>query len=290
MLTRMPSLDGTTANVTGTFNAPAAGSEGTKLTLSLAPVTDPGSADVLQYSFDCGDGKGFSNPSSLNSRACTPSDNGTINVRGRVQDDDGMGTIYSAAIAVANLAPTATLVQPKPVNEGSPFTLALTKPMDAPADQASLQYALTCPGAPDGAFGSATSVSCPTTDNGAYQIRGIVRDKDGASTIYQGAVTVLNVAPTVVIDGFNEPSNSRTRTVMLHFTDPNPNDGFPNQANRWLVRVDWGDGTGAQGFFQQLPQLVFGHDYTAAGNWSIQITVTDKDNGSGVTIVKTKTK
>lgn len=291
-LTSTATTTATIANVapTGTFNAPASAAEGAKLTLSLAPVSDPGSADVLQYSFDCGDGKGFSNPSSLNSRACTPADNGTLSVRGRVQDDDGMGTVYTASIAVANLAPTATLVQPKPVNEGSPFTLALTKPMDAPADLASLQYALTCPGAPDAPFGSSTSVSCPTTDDGTWLIRGIVRDKDGASTMYQGAVTVLNVAPTVVIDAVNEPTNSRSRTVQFHFTDPNPGDGLPAQGNRWTVRVEFGDGLTTIGSYPQGASITQTRTYSAAGSYTILITVTDKDNGSGTATVKTKVK
>ena len=45
-----------------TFAAPATGLENTKVIVALTGVSDPGSADVLQYAFDCGDGKGLRSP------------------------------------------------------------------------------------------------------------------------------------------------------------------------------------------------------------------------------------
>lgn len=276
---------------TGTFNAPPSSAEGLKLTLALAPVTDPGTADVLSYSFDCGDGKGFSAPSPVSSRPCTPADNGTLAVRASVQDDDGGVTQYAASITVTNVAPTASFVLPRPVDEGSPYTLALTKPSDAPGDVASLQYAFTCvTGGPDSPFGGQTSYGCGTTDNGTPQVRGIIRDKDGGSTVYTGSVSVLNVAPTIVMELVQEPPTSRFRAVRFHFTDPGLNDGFPSQGNRWQVTVTWGDFAQDVGYFAQGQSIGASHTYSAANTWSIQITVRDKDGGATVTTVKTKVK
>jgi PKD repeat protein len=108
--------------------------------------------------------------------------------------------------------------------------------------------------------------------------------------MYQGAVTVLNVAPTVVIDAVNEPTNSRSRTVQFHFTDPNPGDGLPAQGNRWTVRVEFGDGLTTIGSYPQGASITQTRTYSAAGSYTILITVTDKDNGSGTATVKTKVK
>src|SRR5206468_3901472 len=138
----------TIANVApvGSFNAsPNPASEGVKLTLSIQSVVDPGTADLIQYAFDCGDGKGYSALGTINSRSCNPADNGSLTVKGKVQDDDGGVSEYTGSVTVNNVAPTATFGSPaKAVNEGSAFTLSMSNPKDVNADLPGLQYAFDC--------------------------------------------------------------------------------------------------------------------------------------------------
>ena len=117
-----------------TFAAPAAtGLENTKVIVALTGVSDPGSAHVLQYAFDCGDGKGYGALTATNNRPCVPADNGALAVKAKVQDDDGGVTEYTGVVNVTNVGPTATFNYPgKTVPEGSHFMIALTKPVDAP--------------------------------------------------------------------------------------------------------------------------------------------------------------
>ena len=73
---------------TATFVVPtSAVPEGSPFAISLTNPTDPSSADVaagFSYAFDCGAGYGAFGAS--NSANCTPSDNGTLQVKGKIKD------------------------------------------------------------------------------------------------------------------------------------------------------------------------------------------------------------
>ena len=105
----------------------------------------------------------------------------------RTSDGSAVAT-DTAQVTVANVAPTATFVAPATVFAGNPFTLALTNATDAaPADRPVLEYAFDC-GDGYGAFGSASTRSCPTDDTGTIAVRAKVRDDDGGVTEYTGTV------------------------------------------------------------------------------------------------------
>ena len=82
---------------TATFAAPATALAGFPFTLALTSPQDPSKADTdagFATSFDCGDG-------TFNASAsCTPSDVGTLTVRGEIQDKDGGASVYSARVTV----------------------------------------------------------------------------------------------------------------------------------------------------------------------------------------------
>ena len=83
-----------------------------------------------------------------------------------------------AQVTIANVPPTATFEAPATVFAGNAFTISLTNATDAaPADRPVLQFAFDC-GNGYGAFGTATSRSCPTDDTGTITVRGKVRDDD----------------------------------------------------------------------------------------------------------------
>src|SRR2546429_6138419 len=64
---------------------------------------------------------------------------------------DGGFTDYTAAIQVNNVPPTATLLAPATVNEGSTFSVALTNPLDPSSvdTAAGFHYAFAVDGASD---------------------------------------------------------------------------------------------------------------------------------------------
>ena len=188
------------------LNAPTPVNEGTAISLSLNGVTDPSSVDAtsLHYAFDCGTGTGYSastygGASANNTFSCPTDDNGTRTVKGKVFDKDGgVSAERSTTVQIDNVAPTATFNAPSPVNEGSNIALSLDNADDTSTvdKNAGFTYAFDC-GAGYGAFGSTSSASCPTTDNGTRTVKGKIRDKDNGVTEYTSSVQINNVAPTI---------------------------------------------------------------------------------------------
>lgn len=201
-----------------TFVAPAGASEGESFTLDLTGGSDPSEADEaarLTYTYDCGDGAGFTTSSS-----CLTTDNGTRAVQGKVTDKDGGSRIYQGSVVVANVAPTADLTAPTAVAEGDTITLTLGSADDVSDVDiaAGFSYAFDC-GTPAGygTFGAANTVDCPTTDDGSRTVGAKIRDKDGGVRPYMASVTVSNVKPTAV---FTAPTAVNEGTsISLALTD-----------------------------------------------------------------------
>ncbi|HEV3479688.1 MAG TPA: hypothetical protein VG144_09585, partial [Gaiellaceae bacterium] len=192
---------------TATFNAPESVNEGSSIALSLTNPSDPSSVDTaagFEYRFSCDDGDTWSAWSSNNSASCSTTDNGTRSVKGEIRDKDGGVSTYRASVTVDNVAPTATFNAPEAVNEGSNINLSLTDVVD-PGSADTHEYRFSCDGTTWTEWGSTSSHSCATNDNGTVQVRGQVRDDDGGvSDVYSDSVTVNNVAPTAT---FNAPES-----------------------------------------------------------------------------------
>jgi probable HAF family extracellular repeat protein len=270
----------------GTFNAPTTALENTKLFLSIGAVNESGSADVIEYAFDCGDGRGYGLWTATNNRPCTPADNGTFTVRGKIRDDDGGENEYTATIAVENAAPTATFSVNSPVNEGSFYGIILSKPSDAPGDASTLRFAFDCgSGTGYGAFGSTLTMNCPGPDGPRlYAVRAKIIDKDGGSTEYAGSASILNVAPSV--QGLQILSQSSIGkkpgpdvTIGFNFTDQGNDDAVTTAG--WAYTITWGDGTTTTG--NDFPGRVISQDhrYPQPGRYSVMVEVRDKDGGVG---------
>jgi len=92
---------------TATFVVPTTVDVFSPIPLALMGANDPAAADVLSFAFDCGSGFGPAGASS--SASCPTSQLGTRTVRGRVADDDGGSTEYTATVAVVDrVAPTGS--------------------------------------------------------------------------------------------------------------------------------------------------------------------------------------
>ncbi|WP_376792823.1 PKD domain-containing protein, partial [Thermoflexus sp.] len=260
--------------------APASSPEGTPITLT-ASATDPSPADVSAgFTFTWTvqkDGAPFAAGSGT-SFGFTPDDNGTYTVILEAMDKDGGVGSTLVAIAVFNVAPTATFNAHSSVDEGSAFSLSLTDPFDPSTVDAAagFRYAFDCgDGSGYGGFSNAYTVSCPTSDNSVRTVRGKIRDKDGGETEYTATVTVNNVPPAVTAPS-NQTANEGTPSVfdLGAFSDPGAD-------SPWAVAVGWGDGQSESFQVFSTGFLTRSHTYADSGVYTVTVTVTDKDGGFG---------
>jgi single-stranded DNA-binding protein len=268
-----------------TFNSLASVNEGSSFTLSLTSASDPSTADAaagFQYKFDCGDGSGYGAYGSSNSATCPTNDSGTRSVTGKIKDKDGGEREYAASVTVNNVAPSATFSHNGPVDEGSSFTISLADPSDPSSvdTAAGFQYAFNC-GSGYAAYGSATSRSCPTTDNGVRAVKGKIKDKDGDEREYTGSVTVVNVAPMITnvtaSDTFAGSLVFMTSSISTYFTDPGSADTWTNLLNFSDGGTESGTSPTAQG--GDAYKFTLTHSFATPGCKTVMSKVTDDDGG-----------
>jgi hypothetical protein len=183
-------------------------------------------------------------------------------------------------------ARSVTLTLPEIVNEGD--TVALKSEVGARAMP--VRYPVTIDwgdgAAPEEAYVRPNS-STPGAyliegrhvyaDNGDWEVRLATRPDYGDRTLARQMVKVRNVAPKVTIKRCEVGSRDVVR-VEASVTEPGVND-------RPLAEVLWGDG--AAEFLKVAPvtggewEAVGKHAYPKDGVYTIEITVTDKDEGMG---------
>jgi hypothetical protein len=116
----------------------------------------------------------------------------------------------------------------------------------------------------------------------SFNVRGRIKDKDGGFTDYTVEVVVNNVAPSIgEITAPLEPVEVGTEiSVSADFTDPGVLD---SHSADW----DWGDENTSAGIVDEVNgsgSVVGTHTYSNAGVYTVRLTVTDKDEGSGEAI------
>jgi hypothetical protein len=167
---------------------PYAVDEGGSVQLT-ASGSDP-EGGLLAYAWDLDDNGTFETSGQTVTFAA---DDGpaTPNVAVRATDAGGLTATAATTVTVASVAPTATFTSPASADAGFPFALSLTSPHDpSTADTAAgFTYAFDCGGG-YGAFGSASTASCPTSDVETRSVGGKIRDKDGDVTEYRAPVVV----------------------------------------------------------------------------------------------------
>jgi hypothetical protein len=133
--------------------------------------------------------------------------------------DSSPSDVANTSLTVTNVAPTATFNVPASVFWGTPFTLSLTAPVDVAADLPTLQYAFDCAdGSGFGPFTTSNTTTCTLTTLGTLTVRGLVKDKDGGSTLYTATVNVLPAPTTTTLTlspSAQQYSDLETFTVTL---------------------------------------------------------------------------
>ena len=129
----------------------------------------------------------------------------------------------------------------------------------------------------DGTTGSGVSPTRTYTTAGTYTATLVVTDALGlASTLASTSVTIANVAPAVNagLDATLVLANPFQLTAT--FTDPGGATDAP-----WGWTIAWGDGTTQSGSAASPGGISASHTYAAAGPYTVQVSVTDQDGGTG---------
>ena len=193
-------------------------------------------------------------------------------------------------VAVANVAPTVTAPSEQSSNEGTSHTFDLGTFSDPGTDspwqrlgRLGRQFA-DRPTTQITGSGSASNLDIGPKSHtyadgpGDHTVSVTVTDENGGSrTRKTFSVHVNNVAPTVTSPGDQSASEGSSHSFSLgSFSDPGPDS--PCTAS-----VDWGDRLHRprRGSGQSLGSL--NHTYADNGNYTVTVTVTDKDGGVGAT-------
>jgi len=239
--------------------------EGQQLNLSgvnpappLALFIDPDAGDTHTATVDWGDGvtesPTINESGGIGTLGGTHvyADQGTYTVTVTVKDNNGGTATGSFKAIVASVAPTATLSNSGPVNEGAPSaTVTFTNQLDSSADTAAgfhYAYDLNNDGTfdvGDGTYGgSVTSASQNVPANlltqgpSDHTVAARIIDKDGQFTNYTTTIHVNNVAPTLTNISGDTINENSLATIKATIVDPSSTDTFE-------VNVDWMDGATA---------------------------------------------
>jgi PKD repeat protein len=269
--------------------------EGQNASFDLGSFTDRGKNDSpWKVHVDWGDGSSSdladrTAQGALDNASHTYADNGSYTATVRVIDKDGDSGNGQFHVTVANLAPQVTAAADQNATEGTSTSFNLGSFTDAGANDSPWAVDVNWgDGSPHTTFstnsqGTLDSKSHTYADNRSYTVTVTVTDKDGASKSASFQVAVANVNPVVsAASDQNGTEGTSTSFSLGSFSDPGANDG------PWSADVNWGDGS-AHTTFTSSSQGSLGsqsHTYADNGSYTVSVTVTDKDGGSGAATFK----
>jgi DNA/RNA endonuclease G (NUC1) len=176
------------------------------------------------------------------------------------------------AVESGTKAPVAVLNGPFTGLEGSPVAMSAAGSSDPDGDALTYLWSFG-----DGGTGTGLSVSHTYAQDGAFNVRLIVRDVRGLADTLTSTATIANVAPVIApfLGGTVLPGE--TYTTPGSFTDPG--------TDPWTATVDYGDGSGQSPLALVGKTFSLSHTYATAGLFTVTVRVSDDD----VTAVRTAT-
>jgi predicted extracellular nuclease len=179
-------------------------------------------------------------------------------------------------LATPNTAPTVDAGGPYSVNEGGSVALSATG-SDPESGPLSYDWDLDN----DGTFettGQSVNFSAASLDGPSSRTVGVrVADNGGLTATDTATINVLNVLPTVTAPANQSATKGAATTFNLgSFADPGPDAP-------WTVTVNWGDGSAPLIYTINTAGSLgsASHTYANTGQYTVTITVTDKDGGVG---------
>jgi hypothetical protein len=215
--------------------------------------------------------------------------NATLTATITVSDTGGADSdSTSLQLGVLNVAPTASLSGPATVDEGGVYTLTVGAITDPGADTRSGYTIAWGDGSTDALtpadWAAAAGNFTHTYADGASAptITVSTTDEDGTTVLGTQAVTVANVAPSLVLDGAASTLEGATYQLTLTGSD------VAGSADPLAYSIAWGDGSTQTVLAADLPASgivshVFTDDEDGPANATarqVTVTVTDGDGGS----------
>ncbi|MBN1682088.1 PKD domain-containing protein, partial [Candidatus Bathyarchaeota archaeon] len=232
--------------------------------------TDKNAASEYTATWDFGDGE-TSTGTLTTSHIYT--DDGVYTVILVLTDADGASTADLLIVTVNNVAPTATLGNDGPKNEGSLVTVSFTGQSDPGSDTFTYSYDWNNDGIYEIVDQSGASATYTWLDNGVYTVKGRIKDDEGGFTEYTTQVTINNVAPNVSVGPDASINEGSTFNGSGGFTDPG--------ADTWTATVNYGDASATQPLTLTNKTYSLSHIYVDNGSYTVTVTVTDDDTGIG---------
>ena len=293
-------VDNVAPSITSLTAAPGPATEDGVVTLD-GVFTDPGVNDSHVLKVNWGDGSaaqafnlaaGARSFSKTHKYLDNPNGGSTFTITTEVDDDDtGVGTRTNTTTVnnapPSNFALAAT--SETTINEGSyvGYTLTFADPgtldthkvtvdWDDPTDDTTLDL--------DAGVLTTDHLQHKFADNGTFNVKATVVDKDGGSTTQTLPIHVTNVNPTVSFD-YDQANADEGKDVTFVF-----NVADPGVLDSQDVSVDWGDGKPSAILHLPAEQRSFQltHKYvddnptsTAKDLYPVKVTATDKDLGVG---------
>ena len=240
-------------------------------------------------------------------------DNGVYPVSLTISDDDGGVVVFSTTDStIENVPPILSANVPSIVDEGD-AVLFSANAVDNGTDDLTFiwdwgdgtptsitTYYNNAPvNTPDSypspwgtyPFSSSDSVSHIYGDDGSYLLTLTVEDDDGGSTSYQKTITVLNVNPTVNINGPYSGDENKEIHFSADATDPGSDDltfEWEFEYGPTITSVYYNDGMNPDppqspwGIFPFSTADSVSNPWGDNGNFTVTLTVTDDDGGFAV--------
>ena len=225
---------------------------------------DPSPLDVLTYEWDT-DNDGQFDDGTGQSISWNGDDDGSQQISVRVTDDDGGIGTDSLIVTVSNVAPTVSLGPDMTINEGVTVGLSATASDPGVNDVLTYEWDTDNDGQYDDDTGQ--SISWNGDDDGTGLISVRVTDGDGGVGTDSLTITVNNVAPIADAD---VSQNIVDEGVPVNFYGNQYDPGADTFTYYWTFG-DTGWST------DQNPV----HTYVDDGVYTVTLTVTDDDLGSG---------
>jgi ELWxxDGT repeat protein len=264
--------EGSTVNLTGSFTDP-----GLLDTHTVSVAWGDGQVDTLNLSVGV-----FSFGPLSHLYQSVPPGNAPFTINVTVTDKDGASVQTSQSVVTSEIPPTVAIVgTPQSSPEGTPIQLSAA--ISDPDPITSITgYTVSWTVTKNGvlfASGQGLNFSFAPDDNGSYALSLAVSDNDGGNASANATISVTNVAPAASISGDADGVRGQPRSFNISATDPSSADtkaGF-------VYRVNWGAGSVVQVVNPgSSPALT--HIFTANGQYTVQVTATDKDGATSAVV------
>jgi len=190
----------------------------------------------------------------------------------------GTGTFTDAGSGTCHSAPPSSNLQPV-ANPGGPYSAENTVVFNGagssdPDNNLPLTYAWDFG---DGSTGSGVAPSHTYGTDGTYTVSLQVTDNKGAVSAPATTTAVIaNVGPGVNAGPDVALSPGGTLNLSATFTD----NGGINDAP-WTYAIEWGDGATDGGTKSTISAITGSHVYSAIGDYTVRVTVTDREGAAG---------